>query len=510
MRIALANPPITDFYFTRGRMSGLGALTVKSLLEAAGHTVAYFDFPGSAGRARTVQLPDELFYLSPFLLAETGPTSFFTGYKRLGGTPAACANTMLATRPDAVLISCFAYAYSLDAIALAEEIRNADPSVPIIVGGAGATVHPEGMMRSPAIDIVVAGEAETNLLSFFEGFCRGDADYHTAPNVFLRDNGAVARTGNPRYTSEDDLSWIYHVGRSSAGSLSVTTSLSRGCPKRCGFCSSHLCHGKTMRRVSLDLCLRGIDELPDTPSIHLNFEDDNLLHEYGYFYEICRRINKRYNQTTLSAQNGIDVSQIDAGLLPELKHLGFQHLDFSLVSTDEKILSSTQRKHLSSSIADICRKAHVIGIETTTYFICGLDYDSDKSTVQNLLFLHELPTKIGISLFYAVPGIAGYADPSLFSNSSPRLCCGSSAYPWTGSLTTSQLITAFRIARFSNLVKSSPQTRETHADLINTTVKKKRLHTWKKTAGRAEVIEIPNMDNSMVEEFIRGAQASTH
>ncbi len=92
-------------------------------------------------------------------------------------------------------------------------------------------------------------------------------------------------------------------------------------------------------------------------------------------------------------------------------------------------------------------------IPCIVYFIAGLKDDSFEKTMQTIKFLEKLPCLIGISPFYPVPGIAGFENKKIFEEKSPILTKGSSFYPWNNSLTTKELIEAFKIARKINLSK---------------------------------------------------------
>ncbi|MDO9263780.1 MAG: hypothetical protein Q7U02_07430, partial [Desulfosalsimonadaceae bacterium] len=109
----------------------------------------------------------------------------------------------------------------------------------------------------------------------------------------------------------------------------------------------------------------------------------------------------------------------------------------------------------------------------------------------------------GISLFYPVPGIPDYTDTRIFDRGPPSLCAGSSAFPWNGSLTTGQMVTAFRLARLVNLLKSDYQTDMDKA-LIDHVKRHHQLYTLEKTGKYKKIIPVPNMDAEMVRLFFDG------
>ena len=119
-----------------------------------------------------------------------------------------------------------------------------------------------------------------------------------------------------------------------------------------------------------------------------------------------------------------------------------------------------------------------------------------------LIYLGRQPTRTGISLFYPVPGLEGLPSPDFFGQTSPRLCAGSAAWPWAGSLSTEEMITAFRLSRLANLLKDP----RGYGELIDAVGKTRRLHTLVKKDRRWTVVPVPRQDEAMVERFLRGTE----
>ncbi|MBN1685085.1 MAG: cobalamin-dependent protein, partial [Spirochaetales bacterium] len=227
-------------------MSALGARVVQRLVESAGHEAVLMDFPHAVRKPAPVARPEALSYLDPFIIDETGPVSFFTGCKRLGPEPSQCARMIAEIQPDLLLISCFAYAYAEDTASLARAVHAVAPRLSIVAGGPGPTALPEKFLRTGPISFVLAGEAETNLPQFLAQFSKGDPDYSVVPGFFTLEGGRMFLTKPRRDTTEDELKWVGAISkekRGDRGGRRLTTSLSRGCPRSCAFCSNHLCHG---------------------------------------------------------------------------------------------------------------------------------------------------------------------------------------------------------------------------------------------------------------------------
>jgi hypothetical protein len=216
-------------------------------------------------------------------------------------------------------------------------------------------------------------------------------------------------------------------------------------------------------------------------------------------------IKTRFPGTEFSAENGLDYTALDETTADTLIDYGFTAFNLSMASADRVILKKENRQSDSAKLAALLEHLKTRGKKAVTYFICGLGGDSTESVLENLLFLHRLPTLTGISLFYPVPGLPGF-EPGMMSEFHPRLCAGSTARPWNNSLTTEQMITAFRLARLSNMIKTekgtiSPDTNFNSAaasELYRQIKKTGRLHTLRKKS----IVEVPRQDRGMVSGFI--------
>ena len=495
MKTVIAVPSLRDFYFTPSRASALGSVSLQKILSRYAIDAHIYNFPAANVKSRSRPLPDELKYLEPLIIKnETGPVSFFTGYRRFGPEPESCASELTATEADVIFISCFAWAYAEDCIELASEIKKFKPNILTVAGGAGVTVNPEYFRLSGVIDLTLPGRAEEVLADVLE-------DHF----------GLKPSTGTLQSLQSDPgFIWAETGISIKKNKRFISAMLTRGCPRNCRFCANHLVHGREFRKAGLDDLKSGINELPAELNLHINFEDDNLLIDKNYLFSVIEIIKTRFPYSTFSAENGLDYTLLDKNTVMELIKSGFSSFNLSMASSSRELLRMENRHSDNSRLRSVIETVADTGIPSVTYFICGLENDTSSSVLDNILILHGLPTLTGISMFYPVPGLPGF-PPETMSRYPPRLCAGSSAYPWNDSLSTVELITAFRLSRLSNLIKTrqrrilpgenrKAETEEINR-LIERTVKSGRLHT---IAG-GEIIPVPQQDETLVAGFLAAA-----
>lgn len=482
MRAVIAVPSVTDFYFTPHRASALGARAVETVLKTLGWETELIDFPGSARKGSPLPLPRELSHLEPFILPdETGPTTFFKQYYRFGPPSHKAAEAMLARRPDAVLVSCFAWAYAEETRDLIRAIKTAAPGLPVIVGGAGASVLPDYFSDA---DHVLCGEAEVQLPGVWQS--------SSVPRIMPFDPDRAADTF--------PVPWgATHRGRIPQ----VNLHLSRGCPMGCRFCSNHLTVGRRFRTARPSELKKTLEEIGTASKaeepIIFNLEDDNLLLDFDYFLAALDAIRRHFPRAIFRSENGLDYRLMTAEIMGALIDHGYDQFNLSVVQAGGAILQGQKRTFERQRFEELLSLAASRGIRTISYFIAGLPGDSRENLLDNLGYLSSLPTDIGISLFYPIPGLPGFEDPAPFLAVPPKLCAGSSAWPWAGSLSTAEMITAFRLARMINFLKRRPRNQR-EAEQREELLEKRRLLTWRK--GTLEGIAPPGIEDELSSSFM--------
>jgi anaerobic magnesium-protoporphyrin IX monomethyl ester cyclase len=501
IKAAVIVPPVCDFYFTPHRFSSLGAYVVCNILAEIEIPHVFFNFPLMKKKSQIIDIPEDIRYLKDYLNQnEFGKLSYFTDFQRFGPFSKDCARLVADSSPTICFISCFAFSYAKEAIDLSGDIKTLLPDVPIVIGGAGVSAYPLYFIKDTNIDFALAGEAEISLKLFCKAFFKNTLDIEKIPNLF-RKEASFCRKSDIRVTSNDEIMPVIEKVHEKKDFVYYSISLTRGCDKNCRFCSNFLSHGHGFRIASFKSVALVIERLSiDWKSkILMNFEDDNLLFAPECLLNVMKLFREKFNNVVFLAENGIDYNLLTPTIADDLIKAGMQKFNFTLGSISENILKAQEREGSLAHFESIVRHIASKKIPVLSYFICGIKGDSKESVADVLGFLYSLPTQIGISMFYAVPGLPDFTDLKMFDEFRPCLCNGSSAYPWYGKkgLTTKELITAFRLSRYINLLKNEVKS-GIELRLIEKIKTEKKLFTLIKKQGKLELIPAPHVDDELV------------
>jgi anaerobic magnesium-protoporphyrin IX monomethyl ester cyclase len=501
IKAAVIVPSVCDFYFTPHRFSNLGAKIVCSILTECGIENVFFNFPLAKNKPQIIDIPKDISYLTGHIVNnETGKLSYFTRYQRFGPDSSECATLVTDLLPSICFISCFAYSYAQEVFDLSKHIKKIKPDLPIVVGGAGVSAYPLYFIRDRHIDFAIAGEAEISLRPFCNAMFENGLEFASVPNLYRKPVDPV-QMGTLRYTNNDEIMPAMVKVQENKKLASYSVSIARGCESRCKFCSNFLCHGHGFRMASFEALAKMLNSLSfdRKDRILVNFEDDNLLYAPEIFLQVMRMFREKSGAISFLAENGLDYNKLTISLADQLIEAGMQKFNFTLGSINKKVLEAQARKGSQTHFESIVRHIASRGLPVLSYFICGLRGDSKESVANVLAYLFSLPTQAGISMFYAIPGLPDFSNLEIFDNCSPNLCKGTSAYQWyteTG-LQTDELVTAFRLTRYVNLLKSEIKS-EFEEQLIEKVQKERKLFTLIKKNKSFEIIPVPNADDELV------------
>ena len=217
------------------------------------------------------------------------------------------------------------------------------PELPVILGGAHATVSTESALRA-GFDFALIGEAEKTIVEFVANLERGEP-HQTRGIAFLNDAGEVCKT--PEQQLVEDLDSLPFPARDlydydafrAAGGWEFGMLSSRGCPFRCTFCQPtlNMIFGRMRKRgpenVAEEMALLAERYAPPI----LYFKDDTLsANGLKWFDQFRSALRERGVEQAWKCNTRVD--KVGPRILDAMAESGCTEVVFGVESGSQRIL----------------------------------------------------------------------------------------------------------------------------------------------------------------------------
>ncbi len=269
------------------------------------------------------------------------------------------------------------------AYAIMDEFRRRGKRV--VMGGFHCSLFPDEALEHA--DTVVVGEAEDLWPRVWGDFTRGAMQrLYRAPG-----HPGLAGRPAPRY----DL-----IDRRGYSLLSYPVQTTRGCPRRCEFCSVHHFFGGSYRHRPIDEVVRDVRA---TQSPYIFFIDDNIAADRKYAMELLAAIAPL--GIVWGSQCNITACEDDA-FLKTAHDAGCLSLFFGIESLEQESLDAANKAfNRVEDYARLLAKVRDAGIMPTVSMIMGLEADGPESFERTFRFLME--NKVPIAYFFILAPAPG-------------------------------------------------------------------------------------------------------
>lgn len=245
------------------------------------------------------------------------------------------------------------------------KIRSRCPTAFIVVGGYHASVVGREVLESyPAIDLVVRNEGEEAFTEVLIALSEERTEFSHIPGVIWRScqQGIVSNEASPRILDVNQLPfpvldykyypqnpWYFSLSEEHANKKAIAIVSSRGCPKRCSFCSIIV--------LSPNYRLRSVESLMEEirfrytiePFTHIAFMDANFFVKVSRSVTFARALYEFNPDITWSGTATADQIRRHAEVLPELGALNCAYLEVGIESGNPNSLLRFNKK---TSVAD--------------------------------------------------------------------------------------------------------------------------------------------------------------
>ncbi len=311
------------------------------------------------------------------------------------------AQAVAAERPDVMALSFLSTTTYPAVKKLARRLKSEAPEIPIIVGGAFATINSDRILRDcPDLDCVGVGEGEELLPDYLS---RLDDPGSVAGLVWRRDGEIVKNTPRPLIRDLDQfpypdrtslpIDYIESLPLDVPAVLSLdkfcTMQTSRGCPYSCIYCDiPSLSEGKWRRRSSAHV-LGEMQQLNDMGYRSIYLTDDHFLLNRKRINEICSGIIERQLEFRWGCEGRVDAVAVDQ--LPIMKKANCSFLAFGVEAGTQKVLDRLHKKQTLAQVEHAVSEAKRHGIARVHgFFVISSPGETEDEVMESFRFAARL------------------------------------------------------------------------------------------------------------------------
>ncbi len=285
-------------------------------------------------------------------------------------------------------------------------IRRASDA-PIIVGGVGCSVMPEGVVEHCGADYGICGEGEeafVRLLGAIPPQARGVPSGETSgiPGLVFRDGSSLRR--NP--SVEIDLARMPVRTRSfvdnrryfaEGGQAGFETR--RGCPLSCIYCADPVAKGRRTRLLPPQRVVAELEALVGLGIDHLHTCDPEFNVPLAHAHEICRALIGAGLGEKLRWYAYCSPVPFDDATGALMKRAGCAGIDFGADSGSDRMLRRLGRHHRAADLGSTARSCRKAGIPFMYDLLLGGPDETPDSLRESLDLVRGIgPDCVGISL----------------------------------------------------------------------------------------------------------------
>ncbi|MDD5038131.1 MAG: radical SAM protein [Dehalococcoidales bacterium] len=285
------------------------------------------------------------------------------------------------------------------AAAIARHLKKAYPDLPIILGGAHATLLPkETLIAAPEVDIIINGEGEETIKELLRALENKQPLVKVNGISYRKDNGVVI---NPARLGSNDLDSLpflaYHLlpwrkyrphpphGRALPFAAIIT---SRGCPYRCSYCSKPI-FGNKFRSQSPDRVVEEVAYLNKRFGIkEFAFYDDVFTLDKKRAHDIADGIIRKGLKIYWTCETRVNL--IDKELLRHIRQAGCYSIAYGIESGSPEILSTLDKGISLEQVEEAIRLSREADLQTIGYFMIGSPGESPQTIRQTIQLAKKL------------------------------------------------------------------------------------------------------------------------
>ena len=314
------------------------------------------------------------------------------------------------------------------AASLAGRLKELDPRISVIIGGAHVTAVPRLTMELfPPFDVGVLGEGEDLIVDLLDALSAG-RDLSSIKGIVYRKDGEIIEAARRPFIEDMDrlpfpafdllpgFPGAYHPGPFRFRRLpAVSIVTSRGCPNKCTFCDRSV-FGAKCRAYSPGYIIDMLKRLIMEHGVReVLFEDDTFFLFPGRVREICEMILRE--EIDLSWSCLARANAVEPEMLSLLKRAGCWQIGYGIESGSQRILDLVGKGLKLEAVRRAVRWTKEAGILSKGFFITGHQTENEESLRETIDFAMSIPLDdMTVTMLTPFPGSQIYREAAAYGD----------------------------------------------------------------------------------------------
>jgi radical SAM superfamily enzyme YgiQ (UPF0313 family) len=261
-------------------------------------------------------------------------------------------------------------------------------AAPIVLGGAGYSIFPEGVLSYLEANMGIQGEGEAAFPALVDRIER-QTDLSGIPGLYLRGRGLQGKRTFINDLDSLPFSGTHKFLASQDRRLWLPFQTRRGCPLNCSYCSTSTIEGLAIRKRAPEAAVADLAHCVEAGFRQIFFVDNTFNLPPGYAKEICRKIIGR--NLDISWRCILYPGKVDEKLAALMAEAGCTEVSLGFESGCEQILRNMNKKF---NLREVRRTAEMLarhGIRQLGFLMLGGPGETRESVLESLTFADSLP-----------------------------------------------------------------------------------------------------------------------
>ncbi|MBN1255031.1 MAG: B12-binding domain-containing radical SAM protein [Deltaproteobacteria bacterium] len=393
--LLLINPWIYDFAAYDLWAKPLGILSLAALLEKNGWVIRYIDcldvYHPAQKKYKLKEPKRKRDHRGHFYREEVVKPPPLRGiprrFYRFGLPPEAFRETIQSfPPPQAVLVTSGMTYWYPGVHEVIGAVKEAFPSVPVILGGIYATLCAEHAEEHAGADFVITGWGEIQILKLLEELIG------ISPS-FFPDLNDLDSFPSPAFGLYPHLDYCCVI-------------TSRGCPFQCAYCASPLLNPRFIKRDPHHV-VNEIARLADHGVEDIAFYDDALLADREFAIALLQGIEEQGSKIRFHAPNGLHARGITEEVAHLMRQVGFATIRLGLETASPERQLATGGKVSNDDFQSAVQNLKQAGYapqEIGTYILAGLPGQERAEVEETVRFVKECGARPYLAEYSPLPG----------------------------------------------------------------------------------------------------------